>query len=247
MYKTLVLATPELVRERINQVDSKSMSVFLKLSYLLGSRVGELTGRMCPKDNQNGKTIRKPVVYGPRGTDVSREDFNCQKAVVFDIKIEKKKFNLTEEIPHRFVAIPLNSKYEPWTQEIYEYFNKKGEDFVFPFTRQYIWRYIKLNKVFDGLGYPVERYDVWEDGEIVRSSPRKINDFGLHGMRHVRTKELSEVFQFNGLDLMAYIGWSARSAVNETGDIIPPSVEVYMDIYTNWRRYFPKLLKKRFY
>ncbi len=124
---------------------------------------------------------------------------------------------------------------------------KAKDRFVFQFTRQDIWRYItKINPIFEGLGYPIEKYTIRKNKEIVRVVARKMNPFRLHGLRHLRTKELFETYNFDGLDFMAYIGWTTGTSSGRGGGV-PAMLPRYASIYDSWKRYFPKLLRKRIY
>ena len=274
MKNDFVYPTPTEIRHRIEAVKSKKYRIFLKSVYVLGAaRVGELTGRMCSRDSQTINP-RKNFVYGPKGTDVSLDSYQVEnintvdmikvmnkvmtlenalpelEVALFRINIEKRKFNhLKEEPMSRLIGIPMDSAYEPWTKEIYDYFVQAKDRFVFPFTRQDIWRYItKINPIFEGLGYPIEKYTIKKEGKIVKDVARKMNPFKLHGLRHLRTKELFETYNFDSLDFMSYIGWSVGTSSGMGGaGGVPAMLPRYASIYEGWKRYFPKLLRKRTY
>lgn len=259
--------TPEKVRKCIEEVREESIRMYLKSLYLLGAaRSYEMVGRIC-----YGDATHRKFVYGPKGTDVELTEYQPQElnptqatmilsgrlgieeafkpvpVALFRIKIAKSNW---EEAPKsRLIGLPFEKKYELWTEEIYNYFKKAGNNYVFPFTRQKAWYWItNIEPVFKGLTYPVETYYVKEDGKVEKTRvPKHYNDFKLHGLRHVRVKELFEAYGFDGLDFAAYIGWSLKTS-QTSHDIdtpVSPMLKVYASITENWRRYFPKLLKER--
>jgi len=254
------------VRSRIEMVQREDIRLCLKAIYLLGAaRISEMTGKLCPKDKG-----RRQIIYGPKGTDASLTEFQVREltfetaiqvlkgdislaesypkisVALFRIKIAKQHLAKGEMPKSRLVALPLEEKYEPWTKELYEYFYKSQDNYVFPFTRQKAWHYITHKEpIFKGLTYPIEKYKIKKDGVVIaESSGRSDKPFKLHALRHLRTKELFEEYQFDGLDFAAYIGWSTRKA-SSFDQNIPQQLPRYATVYENWKRYFPKLLKRR--
>lgn len=265
----LSLPTVTEVRKRIEKVQCEDIRLFLQSIYLLGAaRSYELTGRNCP-----GDSTHKNVVYGPRGTDATetvyqptelsatqaaliisgqidaKQALQPVKIALFRISIAKRQLGINEQVKTRLVALPLEEKYEPWTKPIFQYFKKRGNNYVFPFTRQKAWQWItKKEPVFKGLTYPIQTYRIKKTGEtektIISAHKRK---FKLHALRHLRVNELIENYEFDGLDYAAYVGWSLTTAPsNLSGSPIPPMLRVYgTDIYEKWKRYIKKLLKER--
>jgi hypothetical protein len=257
------------VRKRVEKVQREDIRIFLQSLYLLGAaRSYELTGRNCPNDSTH-----KKVIYGPRGTDATetiyqpteltatqaaliisgqidpKQALQPVKIALFRVSIAKRQLGEDEQTKSRLVALPLDERFEPWTQPIYKYFKTKGSDYVFPFTRQEAWRWItKKEPIFKGLTYPIQTYRVKKTGEtektIIAMHPRK---FKLHALRHLRVNELIENYEFDGLDYAAYVGWSLTTAPNNlSSSPTPPMLRVYgTDIYEKWRRYAKKLLKER--
>lgn len=256
------------VRKRIESVKRKDICYLLKAIYLLGAaRIAEMAGELCPRDSV--AVGRRQIVYGPKGTDVSLSEFQVEelsistaiqvlhgslsmeeafpkvKVALFRIKIAKQHLAKGETPRSRLVALPLDKKYEPWTNDLFNFFKKANSAYVFPFTRQEAWAHITYEEpIFKGLTYPIEKYEIKKDGVVIASALLHDKPFKLHGLRHLRTKELFEVFQFDGLDFAAYIGWSIRTA--RSLDVnIPQQLPRYATVYENWRRYFPKLLRAK--
>jgi len=54
-------------------------------------------------------------------------------------------------------------------------------------------------------------------------------------LRHIRTDELLKDYDFDGVDLVAYVGWSG------TGVALPSQAGNYAELRENWQRYIKKL------
>ncbi len=176
------------------------------------------------------------MARGPTGQDVKLETFELgdikSEAAIFTVRTAKRDGKI------RKIALPLEKKFEPWTEQLYNYYLEQGNDKVFPFTRQKAWDYAK--ETFSGLSYPIEKYSQY-DPEDPKPKPVKAHNkpFRTHALRHLRATELIETFGFTGFDLSVYGGWTLRSMVG-----VGSSLSRYAHL--DWRRYFPKLLKKRF-
>jgi len=133
----------------------------------------------------------------------------------------------------------LEPDYEPWTETLLDYFGERGDQIVFPFTRQKMWSFAK--HVFEDLRYPIEKYvlSVQEQGLTVKKEvDRHFRAFRLHALRHLRASELVEFYGFDGFDLSIYGGWTTQRGAG-----ISKVMARYLTLH--WQRYFPKLLKKR--
>ena len=60
-------------------------------------------------------------------------------------------------------------------------------------------------------------------------------------LRHYRLSHLCEYYNFDGLDLSNYGGWSVKTGMGMTGMTVSSNLDFY--IHMAWRRYFPKLLR----
>lgn len=257
------MSLPEVreVRTRIERVTHKPYRIYLKALYLCGAaRSVEMNAKRCSGEKEN-------LIYGPKGSDVwlsetdppdlnntqflrvllqvtsHKKDIDevidqfSQKVpiAIFKIRVAKQKLDEGEEPPYRLVALPLPEKYEPWTREIYEYFKDAGDNYVFPWNRQTIWHYISnVQPIFEGLTYRIKKYrDL--DGTKIYTHDRP---FKLHALRHVRTDELIRYFNFDGIDLAAYVGWSMNGNKKEA---MPTMASNYAEIREAWHRYIKKL------
>lgn len=70
----------------------------------------------------------------------------------------------------------------------------------------------------------------------VLSHPKPLR---IHGLRHIRTDELLKTYGFDGVDLVAYVGWSGR------GVALPTQANNYAEIRENYQRYVKKLMIAR--
>jgi len=220
----LILPEVETVRNRIESATKKEAKFCLMSAYLFCARASEIIGATNSYDVAHGQTVAR----GPTGHDVKLETFELgditTEAAVFTIRTAKRDGKI------RKIALPLEKKFEPWTEPLYNYYLEHGNDKVFPFTRQKAWEYAQ--ETFTGLSYPIERYNMYDPED---TKPK----FRTHALRHLRATELIETFGFTGFDLSVYGGWTLRSMVG-----VGSALSRYAHL--DWRRYFLKLLKKRF-
>ena len=220
------------VRKRIEKTTNDEAKFCLMAAYLFCARASEIIGKTNQYDIKHNQTIAR----GPTGKDVKLVTFELgdikTQAAVFTIRTAKRDGKI------RKIALPFEQEFEPWTKSLYRYYNERGSEKVFPFTRQKAWQYAQ--EAFIGLSYPIEKYSQYDPKE---STPKPVKahnkPFRTHALRHLRATELIETFGFTGFDLSVYGGWTLRSMVG-----VGSSLSRYAHL--NWRRYFPKLLKKRF-
>ena len=215
------------VRARIEAVEPYDIRYVLECAYLFCGRISELVSESCPGD-------KKTVPRGPTGKDVGVDTFEFGplkvEVAIFNIKTAKRQGK------PRLIALPLDKKYESWTEEILDYYNECGSKPLFPFTRQRAWQHSK--EAFEGLTYPIDRYIVTKKSELEKITVNAHNRaFRLHALRHLRTTELITVYGFDGIDLSIYGGWTLRSMLG-----VGSSMERYAHL--QWQKYFPKLLRR---
>lgn len=220
------LPAVDTVRQRIESVRRQDMRTCLMCNYLFCGRISEVVAKACPRDTT--------VARGPIGRDVRLTTFELgplkAKVAVFSVSTAKR------DGLKRLVALPLDKEYEPWTEQVCNFFQNRGYSPVFPFTRQKAWQYAK--KAFEGLRYPIYMYKIFEDGKVVKEVKQHSKPFATHALRHIRASELIEEYGFDGIDLSIYGGWTLRSMVG-----VGSSMQRYAHL--RWQKYFPKLLRKR--
>jgi hypothetical protein len=289
----LIEPTPQNVRDEIEAVPEEETQMFLKCLLTFGGRSAEFAGVNCTNEKAYGTTGKDYCwidEYHPKAvsTDEQTERLNKiianpnmstgqamaimimppspVKVAVFKIPIAKKHLLQGESIFYRHDAIPLDKKYEPWTEQILNYYRQRGKEVLFPENRKHYLDYLRMHKVFKGFAYPVERYTVRTvlgkletvpevDPELPMrtfkriektgmvnqydAKPQHNHKFKLHGLRHVRTKELNDFYEIkDALALSSFIGWApARGATS--------MIARYGNIYQNWGSYIQNLLKVR--
>lgn len=153
----------------------------------------------------------------------------------------------------RICARPLDDELEPWTRDLVKYFERfDPEDHVFPFTRQKADQVAA--KAFKGYIYPIEEYTenrfiVGPSGDFLRDQDGKLlsasvtterhhRRYKTHAIRHTVANELIEFYGFTPTQLSQFGGWTLRGFTGASN-----SLSRY--IHSNWRDYFPKLLRRR--
>ncbi len=226
-----------------------------KYLYLIDGRVSEGVSRAYPSDHETtprgpkGTDARMSIWYSPEFSSQAdarraQKDDGVRRvfpAVVFTVATAKRK-----GLP-RYCAVPIDSKYEPWTMELFKYFEDAGNDPVFDIVRQRV--YTRAKRVFKGLAYVIENYSVVLDrtGIItgIKDEPksvrvdRRLREFTLHALRHLRASDLSDYYDFNGINLSAFGGWTLSTSMRK-------SRSVDRSLVPDWKSYFPKLLKARY-
>ena len=214
----------ELIREtraRISEVQPPEFRHGLMASYLWAARASEVCGVASGSDTT--------TPYGPRGSDAYQDTYKPQGAPPVPVAVFRVKTAKRGGL-ERFIALPLDTKCEPWSKALLEYCQSKGSRLVFPYTRQSLHAYAV--KAFEGLTYDIEPQTI--NGEKVGRHKR---DAAVHFLRHIRASELSSFYGFQREDLAYYGGW----ALTTVG--VPKSMARYLAL--DWHGYFPKLLKER--
>ena len=215
------------VRKRIERIDNEMIRYAVMAMYLFAGRVSEVVGVACPNDTS--------TPYGPKGIDYFEETYRFppahpvieEPAVIFAVKTAKKDGML------RYIGLPLNPKYEPWSSKLRDYYKSRGSSHVFPVTRQTVYEYTR--KAFEGFTYNIEKYAIFGKGESeVRDRHQK--DASNHFLRHLRASDLIAFYGFTPEQQQIYGGWILSR--------IPESQRRYN--YLNWKSYFSNLLVERF-
>lgn len=204
--------TPEEVRARISEVSPRSRRLALTAQYLWAARRCEVTGKYhFVAENLELVTWRQhPVAI-----------FKVVRGKV-EVKEEGDEELATEPV---FVVIPMNPDYEPLTKELVEFVQDRGQGKVFRFSDSTLWRASK--SAFKGMNYKImkgRRIKGWREA-------------GTHFLKHIRISELINRFGFDGVDLVAYTGWSPK----QTG--MPPIMQRYAGL--QWQKYVGKLCVPR--
>lgn len=253
------------VRKAIESIDREDYRRYLQTVYLCGAaRAVEIASQRCsgekdliygPRGTDAWLTETSPpdpswldvleMLLGIQTGETSVKDAIAKAkqkipVVIFKIKIAKQHLEIGEQPPYRLVALPYAPKYEPWCKPLYEYFQSAGNEYVFPFNRAKVWYYLTYKqKVFEGMMYKIKKYNYMRSGEVTFKVFSHMRKLKIHGLRHIRTDELLKVYNFDGFDLGAYVGWSMGSANKVSAT--PSMAGTYAEIREAWPRYIKKL------
>ena len=180
----------------------KSLDKFLLLS---GCRISECITKQMPNETDR-------VLNTGNNLELKLSKFGDEDVGVFNLVTLKRKDHVI-----RAIALPINSKYEPWTKDIIDAWDRGNP---WDISRQHCWMANRI--IFD---------DLWF------STGGKFKHLANHGLRHIRIKNLIQDYGFSAVEIQRFVGWTARSA----------GFNQLMDTYFSliWRDYFPKLLKER--
>lgn len=196
------------VRKRIEEIRDRRIRLPLMCQYLIGGRVSEVCGKYA--------LFRKSLQVNTWQRPLTGE---IEPILVITVRTAK-----TDGL-FRACALPMNTKYEPWTQEIYQYsMARPDERPLFKFGTRTMQ--IHAKDAFSGINYPIEKY---------KEAERHWRQISTHGLRHIRATELSMYYGFDGTDLAIFCGWRDKS--------MPQMANRY--IYQQWSRYVEKLFKPR--
>jgi len=207
------------VRKRVSQVEQKHLRYGLMAAYLGCCRGSEV--------------ISKGSKYGWRSQDAREISYAhngiSEPVALFTIRMAKARDRVSKE---RYVALPLDEKYEPWARPLLEYCQKANGE-VFPY--HYITLYRAAEKAFTGLKYGIESY--YDFNLKTKIDPHE-HGAATHFLRHLRATELRALYHFKGEDLSDYGGWTPTGSGK-----ISKSMARYL--FPDWHGYFSLLLVPR--
>jgi hypothetical protein len=183
----LIEPTPQNVREEIEYIKDPELGMWLKDLLTFGARSVEFAGVNCkderaygtvgvghawldeykPKvltdDERNERTttiLNNPNMPATNVIMLMNAPPTPLKIAVFKIPIAKKHRLQGEPVIYRHAAIPWDKKYEPWAEEIYNYYQQRGKELLFPNNRRHYLDSIRAKGIFKQFCYPVERYSI---------------------------------------------------------------------------------------
>jgi len=269
------------VRDAIEHVQFEPLQIALKTVYATMSRVGEIVSEKTPCDHTahpTGKDLQYRIeTYRPNLKNKREREaltlnalsqgkpFDMQEAAqineeaaIFSVLVEKRDYQKNPDGSFKHVwikecALPLNPKFEPWTQQIIDYLQDKQQPY-FPFNRHDVWAAIK--EVFKDFQYtiqPYKRAQKDENGnyvyEIDANGEKKLktniqpenpyHPAAIQAIRHWRNQELEDYYGFTEKELSAFGGWTMTLSEGVTSS-------AHQRYYKMpWRLYFSKLLVER--
>jgi hypothetical protein len=127
------------IKQIPKNADSEQYRLGFMYQLLIAGRISEMCGH-----------------YAPKGNEVYEVSFNDVSAAMFVVKTAKREGKL------RASSLPLDPQYEPWTEEVLEYFKRTGEDYPFKFGKNWAAskRYAQwvAAETFDKLEWPMKKY-----------------------------------------------------------------------------------------
>ena len=215
------------IRSRIQKTNKLQAKYCFIAEYLFCARISEIIGRKCPSDVT---TTARELTGNDAKQTVVRVGSEKYDAVIFTVRTAKRYGK------ERKIALPLDKRYEPFTEGLFNYVSQFSSNHVFPFTRQKAWKYAE--EIFGNLRYPIESYKPFLKGKAQELVKEHLKPFRTHALRHLRATELIEVYDFTGVELSLYGGWTLRSMVG-----VGSALGRYSHV--QWKKYFPKLLQER--
>lgn len=253
------------VRKAIESVEDKPQQMALKAIYLLAARPFEIMGEITSTDkirhtkpmglnyqrcwtaetdapDLSSKEVAKLVKIAQSNRDEVEKilDELTRKipVIVFQLKISKQASEKGQQPPFHLVAVPLEEKYEPWTEGLYDYVkDSKDREYVFEFNRQDLWEYVtRKKKAFQGMFYTIDGYTATRrDGQKKFATHARPLKFGA--LRIARALELREKYCLGVEDLSEYVGLQLDL---HSFPLPKQPKKVYFD---NWQMYIKKLCK----
>jgi hypothetical protein len=219
-----VEAKPSEIRARIEEIPDvlviKRPQWSLKID---GVKLRSLDKYLLSSASRISEAVMEPVKGGSLNTGLdlalSFGELNGEEAAIFELKTLKRKDHVV-----RSVALPMNPRFEPWTRDIVEAWSEGN-----PWTLNRDEAWAGNREVFAGL-----RYQANHGGSIA------LKPVSNHGLRHIRTKELIQLYGFSPVEVQRFLGWTAGSLRSQG---VNPMMDVYFSLV--WRDYFPRLLKSR--
>ena len=289
----LIQPTIQMIRDEIEAIPEDETRMFNMCLLTFGARSAEFSGVNCTNEKAYG-TIGKGYCwieeYQPKSISNEEQTERLNKIIanpnittgqamammimpptpmkvaVFKIPIAKKHLLQGESIVYRHAAIPFDKKYEPWAEEIFNYYQQRGRELLFPENRKHYLDYLRMHNIYKGFAYPVERYTIRtvlgkletvptaDPANPLRTfkridktglvnqydaKPQHDHKFKQHGLRHKRTEELNDFYEIkDALALSSFIGWAPARGANTM-------IARYGNIYQNWGSYIGSLFKVR--
>ena len=185
----LIEPTMQNVREEIEQIKNPEVRIWLKCLLTFGARSVEFAGVNCRDEKAYGtigngyawlneyqpQTIEMSQLAMAMADSTSFDDLRLHlkalmmpiKIAIFKIAIAKKHLFEGEPVMYRWAARPWEKKYNPWVQEIYDYYQERGKELLFPNNRRHYLDYMRMKGVFKKFRYPIERYTLREEQGIL--------------------------------------------------------------------------------
>ena len=159
-------------RRKVDTIIDPTHKYIVRFMYLTAGRASEGAGIYSPSQAES---------QGPLKENIAFDEYDKKEVLKISLSTLKKRKH-----PKRIIALPIDKKYEPWSYNLIEYFDKlDAKDPVIPYSRHTIARICKAN------GF----------AETGRLNP----------LRHIRLTHLADFYTFDSFDLVIYAGWKFQS------------------------------------
>lgn len=172
-------------RRVAKDVDEYQLQMAMKYEYIVAGRVAEIAGKYQPETD-----LAYPVYI------------NDIESLLIPVKTAKRK---TEEgWSLRGPAIPFNKKFEPWTEELWDYLQDNQDPFRFAEKDSSSKRILEaaIEYAFEGTHWLLKP---------TSDRGSKWTRFKSHSLRRCRTLMLQVFHKFLPFDLLFYGGWEDAS------------------------------------
>ena len=215
------LDVPEFIRFRktIEKIRSPRDRNMFKLIYLCAARQNEVCNKVTREDNTK-----------PYGNFLTWEitKFKAPKdTFVIKVAILKRKTKDPSSPKFRYVALPTDPLYEPWTVDLIKYMKQQAIEKETSLTLQVNLTRQRVYQIIRDRIYP--KFGIKPNREL----------HFCNILRHYRLSHLVSEYNFGIMDLVAYAGWSVKAAAGRMGIAAGQS---HLYLHLKWRKYYPKLL-----
>lgn len=258
---------PSEIRKRIERVEDIEYKYCLMTTFILDARISEIVGEMCPGDTSSLYGIKGSYVkienYEGEEVAVFKVVTAKRKPLGAFIRLDAlplKHEPWAEKIYDYFQSCGDNYVFNFNRQQAWVASKEAFEGLSYPIDHYSIYESadeepdeIELEKARKKLAYVLTgNKDV--DDVLVRTVAKMgikktievnphLKPFRLHALRHERASELVDRFEFDGMDLATYGGWTIQTATQSTPQTrMSSSMSRYL-FNSNWRSYVKKLIR----
>lgn len=215
------LDVPEFNRFRkvIDKIRNARDRNMFKLIYLTAARESEVCTKVTKGDDTKA--------YGNFLSWQITKFKTPKDTFIIKVAILKRKTKDPATPKFRYVALPIHPSLEPWTGDLIKYMAKQRIENNVPLSLSINLTRARIYQLVRDTLYP--KFGIKPNHE----------EHFCNILRHFRVTHLVSEYNFGILDLVAYCGWSVKTAAGNMG---MPSGQSNLYLHLKWRAYYPKLL-----
>jgi len=180
------------LRKKIEEIQDKTLRISLMYMYLIGGTPSEVYG-----DNR------------PRGKDpiTTRLQIYEKHYDVILFPVKTARLNTV-----RICALPLNPEIEPWTKNVYDWFQEMGEDPPFQYALLKSKPTSHQREAIRTIADEFENWSIDQGGYYKNSRLQPVKNAGFRArhIREYRRRSLREFYGFSDADLARFGAWNER-------------------------------------